>query len=247
MTDYTIYGLFSIAEMYFNIARKLEQKDKSQTEYNEEIEYFYLSSANLKYSPAMVNIAIHYEEIYNDYDKAIPYYLEAIEYDELNAMYNLADLYDKMKDFDKMEYYYLLAINRYNDIESIYKLISYYTTYTTQFNFDKIKYYYLIAIEHSHFKRNKVKKIINIFYIFLILNDITNKTPRMVLQLSRLMKNCDIMIYKNKIKLFTNLNNIIECVICYETLLNIDLHCGHCVCIYCYPKVFEESCPICRL
>jgi hypothetical protein len=108
-----------------------------------------------------------------------------------------------------------------------------------------MKYYYLIALDHSHFKRSKVS--INIFYRFLILDDITNKTTKIELQLSKIMKNRDIMIYKNKIKLFKNLNNIIECVICYEEQLNIDLHCGHCVCIYCYPKVFEETCPICRL
>ena len=242
MTDHNIYGLFSIGEMYFNIARRLEQKSNTQTEYNEEIEHYYLLSANLHYSPAMVNIAIYYEEICNDFDKAITYYLEAIEYEELYAMYNLADLYYKIQDFSKMEYYYSLAINRYNDIDSIYKLISYYTT---QLNFDKMKYYYLIAIEHPHFKRTKV--FINKFHRFLILNDITNKTTKMELQLSKIMKNRDIMIYKNKIKLFKNLNNIIECVICYEEQLNIDLHCGHCVCIYCYPKVFEDTCPICRL
>lgn len=242
MTDYNIYGLSSIAEMYFNIARHLEQKKKSHIRYNEEIEYYYLLSANLNYSPAMVNIAIYYEEICNDYNKAITYYLQAIEYEELYAMYNLADLYYNIKDFSKMEYYYSLAINRYNDIDSIYKLISYYST---QLNFDKIKYYYLIAIEHSDFKRSKV--LINIFYIFLILDDIANKTPKMEQQLSKVMKNRDIMIYKNKIKLFKNLNNLIECVICYEEQLNIDLHCGHCVCIYCYPKVFEACCPICRL
>ena len=242
MEDYHIYGLFSIAEMYFNIARKLEQQNKSRTQYNEEIEYYYLLSANLNYSPAMVNIAIYYEEICNDFDKAITYYLDAIEHEELYAMYNLADLYYKIKDFSKMEYYYSLAIHRYNDIDSIYKLISYYTT---QLNFDKMKYYYLIALDNSHFKRSKVS--INIFYRFLILDDITNKTTKMEYQLSKLMKNRDIMIYKNKIKLFKNLNNIIECVICYEEQLNIDLHCGHCVCIYCYPKVFEDTCPICRL
>ena len=246
MTDYNYhnYGLFSIAEMYFYIATKLEKKNKSQTKYNEEVEYYYLLSANLNYSPAMVNIAIYYEEICNDYNKAITYYLQAIEHEELYAMYNLADLYYNIKDYVKMEYYYSLAINRYNDIQSIYKLISYYVT---QLNFDKITYYYLIAIENSDFKRSKVNKIINIFYIFLILDAITNKSPQMEHQLSKVMKNSNIMIYKNKIKLFKNLNNIIECVICYEEQLNIDLHCGHCVCIYCYPKVFEESCPICRL
>ena len=244
MKDYNVYGLYAIAVMHYNIARQLEQKSNSQIQYYEEIEYYYLSSATLKFSPAMVSIAIHYEIICNDYDKAITYYLEAIEYDELVAMYNLADLYYKITDFSKMEYYYLLSFNRYNDIDSIYKLILYYTT---QLNFDKMKYYYLIAVEHPHFKRTKVLININIFYIFLILDDITNKTTKMELQLSKIMKNRDIMIYKNKIKLFKNLNNIIECVICYEEQLNIDLHCGHCVCIYCYPKVFEDTCPICRL
>jgi tetratricopeptide (TPR) repeat protein len=238
MKDYKYYALFAIAEMYFNIARKLEQTNQ----YNEEIEYYYLLSANLNYSPAMVNIAIYYEEICNNFDKAIIYYLEAIEHDELYAMYNLADLYYKINNFSKMEYYYSLAINKYNDIDSIYKLILYYST---QLNFDKMKYYYLIVVEHPQFKRSKV--LINIFYIFLILDDVTDKTPKMARQLTKVMKNRDIMIYKNKIKLFKNLNNIIECVICYEELLNIDLHCGHCVCIYCYPKVFEEYCPICRL
>ena len=244
MKDYNVYGLYAIAEMYFNIAKDLEQKGNAQTEYNEEIEYYYLLSATLHYSPAMVNIALYYEEICNDYNKAITYYLQAIEHEELYAMYNLADLYYNIKDYVKMEYYYSLAINRYNDIQSIYKLISYYVT---QLNFDKITYYYLIAIENSDFKRSKVNKIINIFYIFLILDAITNKTPQMEHQLSKVMKNRNIMIYKNKIKLFKNLNNIIECVICYEEQLNIDLHCGHCVCIYCYPKVFEDTCPICRL
>ena len=244
MTEHKIYGLFSIAIMYFNIASQLEEKNCSQRQYNEEIEYYYLLSTKLNYSPAMVNIAIYYEEICHDFDKAIIYYLDAIEYNEVTAMYNLADLYYKIKDFSKMEYYYSLAIHKHNDIDSIYKLISYHTS---QVNFDKMKYYYLIVIEHPHFKRSKLNKNINIFYTFLILDNITDKTPKMERHLSKVMKNHDIMIYKNKIKLFKNLNNIIECVICYEEQLNINLNCGHCVCIYCYPRVFEESCPICRL
>ena len=61
MTEHKIYGLFSIAIMYFNIANQLEEKNCSQPQYNEEIEYYYLLSAKLNYSPAMVNIAIYYE------------------------------------------------------------------------------------------------------------------------------------------------------------------------------------------
>jgi hypothetical protein len=66
-------------------------------------------------------------------------------------------------------------------------------------------------------------------------------------QISKIVKNEDIMIFRNKIKLFTNLKNITECVICYEERLNIDLHCGHCVCVRCYPYVHFSPCPICRL
>ena len=56
-----------------------------------------------------------------------------------------------------------------------------------------------------------------------------------------------INIYNNKIRLFTKLNNIMECGICYDIELNIDLKCGHCVCCNCYIITSDTPCPFCRI
>ena len=52
--------------------------------------------------------------------------------------------------------------------------------------------------------------------------------------------------YKNKVALFTRLNNVTECGICYDEKLNINLHCGHCVCTDCYKRLLTSDCPFCR-
>lgn len=52
--------------------------------------------------------------------------------------------------------------------------------------------------------------------------------------------------YKNKVALFTRLNNVTECGICYDEKVNIDLHCGHCVCADCYKRLLCKECPFCR-
>jgi tetratricopeptide (TPR) repeat protein len=52
--------------------------------------------------------------------------------------------------------------------------------------------------------------------------------------------------YRNKVALFTRLNNVTECGICYDEKLNINLHCGHCVCTDCYKRLLTSDCPFCR-
>jgi len=52
---------------------------------------------------------------------------------------------------------------------------------------------------------------------------------------------------KNKIQLFTQLNHITDCGVCYETKLNINMDCGHCVCVACYLQLYKKECPFCRL
>lgn len=45
------------------------------------------------------------------------------------------------------------------------------------------------------------------------------------------------MSYKNKSRVFTNLNNYKQCPICLENnVLNIIFDCGHEICISCYAK-----------
>ena len=62
------------------------------------------------------------------------------------------------------------------------------------------------------------------------------------------MKNHDAYrAYRNKIQLFTRLNNVVDCSICYEEKLNISIHCGHSFCVDCYPKLYAQDCPMCRM
>ena len=52
--------------------------------------------------------------------------------------------------------------------------------------------------------------------------------------------------YITKVALFTRLNNVVECGVCYDEKLNIDLQCGHIVCTDCYKHVYLTNCPFCR-
>ena len=62
-----------------------------------------------------------------------------------------------------------------------------------------------------------------------------------------LNKETSVMTYNNKVSLFKNLNHVVECGICYDEKLNINLHCGHCVCTDCYVRLYKKSCPFCRI
>ena len=65
--------------------------------------------------------------------------------------------------------------------------------------------------------------------------------------ISILNKETSVIAYNNKISLFTRLNHVVECGICYDEKLNIDLHCGHCVCTDCYTRLATKPCPFCRI
>lgn len=50
-----------------------------------------------------------------------------------------------------------------------------------------------------------------------------------------LEKNYQVQVYKNKINLFKKLNNFTTCSLCLtDNILNIDLVCGHEICVECY-------------
>lgn len=57
----------------------------------------------------------------------------------------------------------------------------------------------------------------------------------------------DYRCYINKISLFTKLNHVTDCPICYENKLNIDLRCGHTFCKDCYVRISDKPCPLCRI
>lgn len=215
------------------------------------VEKYYLMSVELDNPAAMGDVAMFYEKL-KKYDLAIKYYLMAIQWDEVYAIYNLADLYHLLHNYDLMKFYYSKAITEHNDLESMYAMAKYFNSIH---NMEECKSYYIMAAQHGDFLKNKFPK--NIFNVldeyYMITNDINHSNLTDITRnnlkekLIMLKKNSEVSIYNNKITLFKNLNNITDCVVCYETLLNINLFCGHCVCVVCYTKLYESPCPLCRL
>lgn len=179
----------------------------------------------------------------------IKYYTLAIERGSVNSMYNLGHYYYECKDIKNMFKYYLMAIEL-RDIDTMYELAIYYQKIK---DFDNMRKYYLMALEetdnldHTDIILNDGEKYFNLFILKEELEKIENKPPYLVRKIQNISVVPDIMVYENKKKLFTLLNHVIECGICYETKLNIDLYCGHCCCVDCYPKLYRNPCPYCRI
>jgi hypothetical protein len=146
-----------------------------------------------------------------------------------------------MNDFVNSEKYFVLSAEK-GDLESMIYLI-----YNSSKNIELSKKNYLMAINHPKFNIEKFSRIQK-FYLMEVLDSIEGPLPKIIMdEKIRLKNDKDISVYKNKIQLFTRLNHICECPICYEEKLNIDMHCGHCFCTDCYTKIYKKACPICRV
>jgi TPR repeat protein len=232
---------------YYNyssdIDSNLSEKEKEkQTEYIECI-----------ITKMMESLGIYYDNIYFENEdtrnNTIKYYVMAIERGSVNAMFNLGHFYFEKNDLENMFKYYLIAVEL-GDIDTMYELAIYYQKIR---DFDNMRKYYLMALETSEkpdHKDNVVNNGEDDFDLFILKEELEKIEDKPVYLINRIQKlNCirDIMIYENKKKLFSQLNHIVECCICYETKLNINLFCGHCVCTSCYSRLYQSPCPICRI
>jgi len=201
---------------------------------------------------AMMNLAILYETYHHrEPEKIKKYYLKAIETDNCCAsMYNYADYCKFQGNYDEMVKYYDLAIREHNDLESVFELILHYREKSDSTNLRK---YYLMSLQLGETDDIYEFTTDNKFESFVLLDFVMSATENEVSKinaknmLAQLNSERNIAIYNNKIKLFTGLNHILECGICYEEKLNINLACGHCVCTCCYKRVYMSSCPFCRI
>jgi hypothetical protein len=117
--------------------------------------------------------------------------------------------------------------------------------------------YLSMLIDHEQYKKDysftlsQKLQILNFCDQLIILkfcDQLSGSLPQNIInEKNRLRNDRDISIYKNKIQLFTKLNHICECQICYDESLQIDLTCGHCFCTSCYVKIHDNPCPICKL
>ena len=81
-----------------------------------------------------------------EYDKAEKYYLKAIEKGNVDALFNIGNLYSDQKEYDKAEKYYLKAIEKGN-VDALFNIGN---LYSDQKEYDKAEKYYLKAIEKGN-------------------------------------------------------------------------------------------------
>ena len=222
------------------------------------IQYYLDAIAIDPMSSFIVNLAIIYETKLKQFDLAIKYYKLAIQAGDIIAMYNIADLYKKINDSYNMLSFFEMAADK-GDTDSIKELIIYYFNNN---DFELFSKYYLKflnyykATEDSYYSNeefdeflinNSCLTIINKLNEFIDYTHDTSITQYSIDLHHHLCQNDHYTIFKNKISLFTRLNNICECSICYDNKLNIDLHCGHTVCTDCYSRTYNKPCPFCRI
>ena len=199
-------------------------------------------------SGALFEMAL-YEELENfNYEGAIEIYLRIIETesDNIPAIYNLADLYEKIGDYENMQKYFNLSGEKC-DAESYLRLAKFHKN---KGDFDNTQNNLLKAIDHyddgcienlfTHFNCLEVLTILENYH-----SEERNENLKRV---SRMLESEEsVIIFKNKVRVFSRFQNIIECGVCLENKLNIDMLCGHEICCDCYKRVYLDCCPFCRI
>jgi hypothetical protein len=204
------------------------------------------------------NMGIMYETRFKNVELAKKYYLMSIDQGDELSMYNLADLYSNEKNDELMVQYFELAV-QHGDDASRKRLILHYHSVGDMPNFAR-HYYLQLAwagddqeeadywdgddesdyskFQHSHNSLTLAARLDRLE---------TRDNPDVVRLLDSLHKTPQYCAFKNKVALFTRLNHIVECGICYDNdKVNIDIHCGHTVCVDCYTQLYDKVCPFCR-
>ena len=206
------------------------------------------------------NMGIMYETRFKNFDLAKKYYLMSIDEGDELSMYNLADLYYNEKNTELMVQYFELAV-QHGDEASRKRLILHYHSLGDMPNFAR-HYYLQLAwsgddqdddeadywdgVDESHY--SKFQKSHNSLTLAVQLDrGETRDNVDVVRLLDCLRKTPQYCAFKNKVALFTRLNHVVECGICYDNdKVNIDIHCGHTVCVDCYTHLYDKVCPFCR-
>lgn len=248
MDDYD--GLYLLSFHYIFRGRQIKTSASSRFCYRYMM-FYYSMAEELCNSYAMNNLGIYYECAKNDIHRAKYYYDCAIQYGNSSAMYNLANMYLVLHDFEKMSMYFEMAYE-YGEIDAIDKLCEFYYKTSQGIHSEQFIKYFIIALETIP----NLYILGDYYYINTIIhNNILNLYDKIGKPKNNIAKeNVDILnqidellVYNNKVRLFTNLNNICECAICFDTKLNINIHCGHIFCTDCYKTIYNKNCPLCRM
>lgn len=205
----------------YNLADMYEQGHLGEDKKKQAIDYYEMA-AHHNYPAAITKTFIHYSE--------------QLEKDTTSCenILHLAKLYVKILEQEKKDY---------DD--------DYQTENTRPFNRDFNTGFSISDIEihknlYNAFKSHTVLSVI------LHMEKIALESPTIDMlneaqqYLTVLCKEQDFLSFRNKMILFTRLNNLQDCPICYENKINIDVACGHTFCGSCYARVHKDTCPLCR-
>lgn len=245
------------------VRRFTENTDTLSFEEKEKNYLFVIELTDCIYS--MMDLAILYEQK-QEYKKAIKYYEMALEIDESNVIirYNYADMYFNLYrnniNNDGLGISALYANGLYhlsiaadlNDPPSMFTFIKNALSLPehtrSQSTCQGVIKYLSVLIDHDRYKEDYSFTLSQKLDILNFCDQLSSSLPQNIInEKNRLRNDRDVSIYKNKIQLFTKLNHICECQICYDESLQIDLVCGHCFCTSCYVKIHDTPCPICKL
>jgi tetratricopeptide (TPR) repeat protein len=217
-------AMFNLA-CYYNLINNYEEMKK-----------YYLMAIEKENSNAMYYLGSYYEDN-NDYEEMKKYYLFAIEKENSNAMTSLGSYYEDNENYEEMKKYYLMAIEKGNS-DAMFKFGYYYEDIK---DYAEMQKYYLMAIEKENsnamFKLKNYYKD-NVLKLFNLFSNLNNKSEIVIKKINELSKLSIIDNYIDKVN--NSINNIKDCIICYENKQHIQFDCGHEICINCYCEV--ENC-----
>ena len=249
-------GIFAIAVMH-NAVGDTYCRNRKQIEAEPAYEMaIALSPYN---APCYLDYAQILETCYDDmFHIAEQAYVKAIDiHENVLAMYNLAGLHLRAFNdgegepdrLDKAIHYYSIACDWGDIASSSMACMLLYKNYP-----EKVEEF---AYRFSKLGHNKNRCNANgrIFANFLEEIGAINLYERLkpapngqytTQCLAEISSHRDVSPYITKVALFTRLNHVTECGICYDEKLNIDLQCGHTTCTDCYKRVYMNECPFCR-
>ena len=244
------YGLMQISEMNLKQATKMEDEQMLSGDYANEDAIMEKYKISMEIHPSYAQDLAVYLEL-NDYpdEDVEKHYIIAINGDDTaRPLFNLADFYKKMKDYQNMVQCLQRAVLEYVDAESMIMLALHFAG---QKNMETARLYYEMGV--GCYKKDQfvldtcVETIELVHMIDFIQDEEWNQTNVIYKSLKRICAtNPSISMYHNKIRLFESLKHVTECGVCFDISLHLDFNCGHCVCKNCFLQLFDKPCPFCR-
>lgn len=218
--------------------------------------YYKNQKKSLKLSSKYFKMAIEYDHEnsiieYADckykaksYELAITWYKKIFDLGHWDIISNWAHCYLHLKQPEQLELmveqlesdpnknitsFQIVLIKLYDELAKYYK--------DNKDNDNVYKYYVKgIILSDSIALKNLeefVDKPLKLYNLLMSIEE-KNKNNMIKNKISELLDNSKVRFYSNKITLFSKLNNIKECLVCYSNKIHINFDCGHDVCVDCY-------------